>query len=63
MQPDTGKGGRMGLLIGAGSGLLALLFLVRLLPRAIGLALWLGTAGFSAATALALLYLAANTTP
>jgi hypothetical protein len=53
----------MGLLFGIGSALFALVFLARLLPRAIGLTVWLGSAGFSAMVALGTLYLIQNGSP
>lgn len=50
----------MGLIFGLGSALMAIFFLARLLPRLIGLSFWLGSAGITAGTALAVLYLASK---
>ncbi len=46
----------MGLIFGTGAAIAALLMLVKLLPRAIGLTFWLGTTGFTATAATLILY-------
>ena len=53
----AGKGGTVGLILGAGTALMFLVFVLRLVPKAIGLLLWLGSAGATAAAAFLLLYL------
>ncbi|MBC2836110.1 hypothetical protein H7F16_11390 [Gemmobacter straminiformis] len=50
----------MGLLFGVGTMLVALVFVVRLVPKLFGLALWLGSAGASAGAAFFLIYLYAK---
>jgi hypothetical protein len=47
----------MGFIFGIGSALFLLFFIVRWLPRMIGLSLWLGSAAVTGGGALAVLYL------
>lgn len=47
----------MGLVFGTGAAVMALWMVLRMLPKAVGLAVWLGTTGFTAVTAAAVLYL------
>jgi hypothetical protein len=53
----------MGLIFGAGSALLALLMLVRLLPRLLALSVWLGSAAITGGLAFTLLYAYAGSAP
>lgn len=53
----------MGLILGSGTALMALLLLVRFVPKALGLGLWLGTTGFTAATAAMILYMVLKGSP
>lgn len=47
----------MGLIFGTGAALMALWMVLRLLPKAVGVTVWLGTTGFTAATAAVVLYM------
>lgn len=53
----------MGLLFGSGAALMALFMLLRFIPKAVGLAVWFGTTGFTAVAAALVLYFAARGTP
>lgn len=46
----------MGLLFGVGTMLMALFLAVKILPRLVGLAFWLGSVSITGGTALVLLY-------
>lgn len=50
----------MGLIFGIGTALFALLMVLRLLPKLIGLSLWLGSAAITGGAALTILYLLQN---
>ncbi len=47
----------MGFLFGIGTALVALWIILRLVPKMIGLSVWLGSAAITGGAALALLYL------
>ncbi|MEY4984315.1 MAG: hypothetical protein RIR62_2581 [Pseudomonadota bacterium] len=47
----------MGILFGVGTALVALVVILRLLPKMIGLSVWLGSAAVTGGAALAVLYL------
>ncbi|WP_216824626.1 hypothetical protein [Paragemmobacter aquarius] len=55
--PQRKAGAGMGLIFGAGAAVMALWMVLRLLPKAVGLTVWLGTTGFTAATAAIVLYM------
>ena len=53
----------MGLLFGVGTVLMALFLSVRVLPKLVGLAFWLGSVSITGGTALILLYHFAGVVP
>lgn len=53
----------MGLIFGAGAMLMALFVAFRLLPKLVGLTVWLGTVGFSAVMATLVIYMVMKGSP
>lgn len=60
LRHHSGRDIRMGFLFGIGTALFLLVFVLRWVPRLVGLSVWLGSAAVTGGAAMALLYLLAE---